>query len=175
MGTGLSGLVEVVVVSGWALSVVAAISPAGAKACVVRAVVWSAERAVAGVAAVPSTGARRAANRVSVRVIVVSCRRGVRLWKNAWAEFVPFLSFDVAIRTVICSTNAIECVNARIRKAVRARVPFPTEAAAVKCVSMAPMSLDPTGKGRKRWTMRWKAPLDAFQTAFEGRLTPADN
>jgi putative transposase len=35
------------------------------------------------------------------------------------------------------------------------------------------MSLDPTGAGRRRWTMRWKAPLNAFQIAFEGRLTPA--
>ncbi|MBB4752615.1 hypothetical protein BJ964_006776 [Actinoplanes lobatus] len=35
------------------------------------------------------------------------------------------------------------------------------------------MSLDPTGAGRRRWTMRWKAPLNAFQTAFEGRLDPA--
>lgn len=35
--------------------------------------------------------------------------------------------------------------------------------------------IDPTGKGRKRWTMRWKAPLNAFQIAFEGRLTPANN
>ncbi|GAA2774566.1 hypothetical protein GCM10010521_61170 [Streptomyces rameus] len=34
---------------------------------------------------------------------------------------------------------------------------------------------DPTGKGRKRWTMRWKAPLNAFQIAFEGRLTPSNN
>jgi transposase-like protein len=99
----------------------------------------------------------------------------IRLWENAWAEFVPFLSFDVEIRTVICSTNAIESVNARIRKAVRARGHFPTEAAALKCVYMALMSLDPTGKGRKRWTMRWKAPLNAFQIAFEGRLTPANN
>jgi putative transposase len=98
-----------------------------------------------------------------------------RLWENAWAEFVPFLSFDVEIRTVICSTNAIESVNARIRKAVRARGHFPTEAAALKCVYLALMSLDPTGKGRKRWTMRWKAPLNAFQIAFEGRLTPANN
>jgi putative transposase len=37
---------------------------------------------------------------------------------------------------------------------------------------MALMSLYPTGKGRRRWTMRWKAPLNAFQIAFEGRLTP---
>lgn len=76
---------------------------------------------------------------------------------------------------VICSTNAIESVNARIRKAVRARGHFPNEAAALKCIYMALMSLDPTGKGRKRWTMRWKAPLNAFQIAFEGRLTPANN
>ena len=99
----------------------------------------------------------------------------IKLWENAWAEFVPFLSFDVEIRTVICSTNAIESVNARIRKAVRARGHFPTEAAALKCVYLALMSLDPTGKGRKRWTVRWKAPLNAFQIAFEGRLTPASN
>ncbi|BDT84498.1 IS256 family transposase [Nocardia cyriacigeorgica] len=96
----------------------------------------------------------------------------VKLWSDAWAEFVPFLAFDVEIRKVICSTNAIESVNARIRKAVRARGHFPNETAALKCVYMALMSLDPTGKGRKRWTMRWKAPLNAFQIAFEGRMTP---
>ncbi|GAB1331579.1 hypothetical protein ACE1SV_59180 [Streptomyces sennicomposti] len=42
----------------------------------------------------------------------------------------------------------------------------------MKCVYMALMSRDPTGKGRDRWTMCWKAPLNAFQIAFEGRLTP---
>ncbi len=97
----------------------------------------------------------------------------VKLWSDAWAEFVPFLAFDVEIRKVICSTNAIESVNARIRKAVRARGHFPNEQAALKCVYLALMSLDPTGAGRRRWTMRWKAPLNAFQIAFEGRLTPA--
>ncbi len=70
----------------------------------------------------------------------------VQLWSDAWAEFVPFLSFDVEIRKVICSTNAIGSVNARIRKAVRARGHFPNEAAALKCVSMALMSLVPTGR-----------------------------
>jgi putative transposase len=99
----------------------------------------------------------------------------VKLWSDAWAEFVPFLAFDVEIRKVICSTNAIESVNARIRKAVRARSHFPNEQAALKCVYLALMSLDPTGTGRRRWTMRWKAPLNAFQIAFEGRLTPAPN
>ncbi|WP_431676021.1 IS256 family transposase [Kitasatospora sp. KL5] len=95
----------------------------------------------------------------------------VRLWSNAWAEFVPFLQFDAEIRRVVCTTNAIESVNARIRKAVRARGHFPNEAAALKCVYMAVMSLDPTGTGRKRWTMRWKPALQAFDIAFDGRLS----
>jgi len=99
----------------------------------------------------------------------------VRLWENSWAEFVPFLQFDPEIRRVVCSTNAIESVNARIRKAVRARGHFPNEQAALKCVYMAVMSLDPTGKGQKRWITRWKPALNAFEIAFEGRLTAARN
>lgn len=95
----------------------------------------------------------------------------VRLWENAWAEFVPFLQFDAEIRRIVCTTNAIESVNARIRKAVRARGHFPNEQAALKCVYMAVMSLDPTGQGRKRWTMRWKPALQAFDIAFDGRLS----
>jgi putative transposase len=99
----------------------------------------------------------------------------VRLWENAWAEFVPFLAFDAEIRKVVCSTNAIESVNARIRRAVRARGHFPNEQAALKCVYLAVMALDPTGVGRRRWTMRWKPALNAFDLAFEGRLTAGRN
>ncbi len=95
----------------------------------------------------------------------------IRLWENAWAEFVPFLTFDTEIRKVVCSTNAIESVNARIRRAVRARGHFPNEAAALKCVYLAVMSLDPTGQGRRPWTMRWKPALNAFDMTFEGRLS----
>ena len=95
----------------------------------------------------------------------------IRLWENAWAEFVPFLAFDREIRTVICTTNAIESINARLRRAVNARGHFPTEQAALKCLYLAIMSLDPTGKGRKRWTNRWKAALNAFDITFDGRLS----
>jgi putative transposase len=56
---------------------------------------------------------------------------------------VPFLAFDPEIRPVICSANAIESVNARIRRAVKARGHFPNEQAA----------------------------LNAFEVAFDGRLT----
>jgi putative transposase len=94
-----------------------------------------------------------------------------RLWENAWAEFVPFLAFDREIRKVICTTNAIESLNSRYRRAVNARGHFPTEQAALKCLYLTTMSLDPTGRGRQRWTNRWKAALNAFEIAFDGRLS----
>src|SRR5918997_3336570 len=95
----------------------------------------------------------------------------VRLWENAWAEFTPFLAFDPAIRTVIATTNAIESLNARFRRAVRARGHFPNETAALKCLYLTVVNLDPTGRGRRRWTNRWKAALNAFEIAFDGRLS----
>jgi putative transposase len=97
----------------------------------------------------------------------------VKLWESAWAEFVPFLGFDPEVRAVIYTTNAIESINARIRKAVKARGHFPTETAALKCVYLAVMSLDPTGRGRQRWTNRWKPALNAFTIAFPGRIVQA--
>ena len=45
----------------------------------------------------------------------------IRLWDNAWEEFTPFLDYDVEIRRILFSTNAIESLNARYRRAVRAR------------------------------------------------------
>ncbi len=95
----------------------------------------------------------------------------IRLWENAWAEFVPFLRFDTSIRAVVCTTNSIESINARIRRAVNARGHFPTEQAALKCVYLAIMSLDPKGTGQKRWSNRWKAALNAFEITFNGRLS----
>jgi putative transposase len=98
----------------------------------------------------------------------------IRLWENAWEEFIPFLDYDLEIRTVICSTNAIESLNARYRRAVRARGHFPTEQAALKCLYLVTRSLDPTGRGRARWTMRWKPALNAFAITFADRWPAAE-
>ncbi|AIJ23218.1 transposase, Mutator family [Amycolatopsis methanolica 239] len=98
----------------------------------------------------------------------------VRLWRNAWTEFVPFLDYDVEIRKMICSTNAIESLNARYRRAVRARGHFPTEQAALKCLYLVTRSLDPTGTGRARWTMRWKPVPNAFAITFGDRWPDAE-
>ena len=86
---------------------------------------------------------------------------------------MPFLQFDTSIRSVVCTTNAVESINARIRRAVNARGHFPTDAAALKCVYLAIVSLDPTGRGRKRWSNRWKEALNAFDITFDGRLSAA--
>ncbi len=98
----------------------------------------------------------------------------IRLWANAWEEFIPFLDYHVEIRQVLCSTNAIESLNARYRRAVRARGHFPTELAALKCLYLVTRSLDPTGVGRQRWTMRWKPALNAFAITFADRFPAAE-
>jgi putative transposase len=98
----------------------------------------------------------------------------IRLWESAWAEFIPFLDYDLEIRKVICSTNAIESLNARYRRAVKARGHFPTEQAALKCLYLVTRSLDPTGTGKTRWAMRWKPALNAFAITFSDRWPAAE-
>lgn len=92
-----------------------------------------------------------------------------RLWMDAWERFIPFLDYDVEIRRVICTTNAIESLNARFKRSIRARGHFPDEQAALKCMYLTVRSLDPTGKGRIRWSARWKPALNAFAITFADR------
>ncbi|SRR6266568_4080764 len=98
----------------------------------------------------------------------------IRLWENAWDEFIPFLDYDVEIRAVLCSTNAIESLNARYRRAVKARGHFPTEQAALKCLYLVTRSLDPTGRGQVRWATRWKPAINAFAITFGDRFPAAE-
>ena len=99
----------------------------------------------------------------------------IRLWRNAWDEFIPFLDYDLEIRKVLCSTNAIESLNARYRRAVKARGHFPTEQAAMKCLYLVTRSLDPKGTGQTRWAVRWKPALNAFAITFADRMPTKDN
>jgi hypothetical protein len=45
----------------------------------------------------------------------------------------------------------------------------------MKCLYLALMGLDPGGKGRGRWSNRWKAALNAFDITFDGRLSAGRN
>ncbi len=56
---------------------------------------------------------------------------------------------------LICTTNAIESLNARFGRSAKARDRFPAEQAALKRLYLAVISLDPTGRGRHRWSNRW--------------------
>jgi len=71
-------------------------------------------------------------------------------------------------------TNAIESINARYRRAVKARGHFPTEQAALQRLYLVTRSLDPTGTGRTRWAMRWKPALNAFAITFGDRFPAAE-
>jgi putative transposase len=97
----------------------------------------------------------------------------IRLWENAWAEFVPFLRFDREIRTVICTTNAIESINARLRRAVNARGHFPTEQAALKCLYLAIMSLDRPGRAASAGPTGGKPPSTPSTSPSTDACPPA--
>ncbi|OIJ62867.1 hypothetical protein WN71_037075 [Streptomyces mangrovisoli] len=92
-------------------------------------------------------------------------------WERAWSELVPFLGLPDAIRQVVYTTNAIESLNARYRRAAQACGHFPNEQAALKRLYLATLALDPTGRGRQRWNNRWKSALNEFDVLFDGRLT----
>jgi transposase-like protein len=98
-----------------------------------------------------------------------------RLWRNAWEQFVPFLDYDIEIRRVLCSTNAIESMNARYRRAVDARGHFPTENAAMKTLYLVTRSLDPKGTGQQRWMVRWKPVLNVLAVVFTDRIPSSAN
>lgn len=70
-------------------------------------------------------------------------------------------------RRRIRTNNMIERLNREIRR--RTRGHFPDEQAALKCMYLTVRSLDPTGKGRIRWSARWKPALNAFAITFADR------
>jgi len=97
------------------------------------------------------------------------------LWRSAWDNFIPFLDLDIEIRHLLSSTNAIESLNARFRRAIDARGHFPNEQAALKVLYLTVRSLDPKGTGQQRWMMRWKPVLNVIGVSFRDRMPEADN
>jgi putative transposase len=61
----------------------------------------------------------------------------VTAWRAAWAQVVPFFAFPPDVRRVIYTTNALESVNAGIRKIIKTRGHFPSDDAALKLVWLA--------------------------------------
>ena len=56
----------------------------------------------------------------------------VQSWRRNWDHVVPFFAFPESVRRIIYTTNAIEALNSKIRRAVRTRGHFPNDDAAMK-------------------------------------------
>jgi transposase-like protein len=61
----------------------------------------------------------------------------VAAWRRAWDRVIPFFAFPPSIRRVIYTTNAIESINARLRKIIKTRGHFPSDDAASKLIWLA--------------------------------------
>ena len=117
----------------------------------------------------------------------------VMTWQNAWERFIPFLAFGPALRKVIYTTNSIESLNYQLRKIIKNRGHFPNDAAAIKLIWLAIMTIEdkrarqrakeadrPKGQPRKApnrliegaVTQGWKAALSELALVYPDRINP---
>ncbi len=94
----------------------------------------------------------------------------IRLWENAWPEFVPFLAFDREIRAIICTTRSSPSTRGSAARSRPAATSPPSKPPSSTSTSPSSASTPPA-EGRKRWSNRWKAALNAFDITFEGLST----
>jgi putative transposase len=98
------------------------------------------------------------------------CPAMVKTWEDAWGEFIPFLDFPVELRRLVYTTNSIESLNARFRKAARHRAHFPTEQSALKVLYLVAIERrknrsNPTGQ-----IAGWKSILNALTIHYGDRI-----
>jgi len=91
-------------------------------------------------------------------------------WRRNWPEVVPFFAFPDDVRRIIYTTNAIESLNAKLRRAVRSRGHFPTDEAALKLLFLV------LNLAAKEWKMpprEWAMAKAQLAILFEDRFTSA--
>ena len=74
----------------------------------------------------------------------------VASWRRAWDKVIPFFAFPPAVRKVVYTTNAIESINARLRKIIKTRGHFPSDDAASKLIWLALRNITAAGAARPR-------------------------
>lgn len=89
-------------------------------------------------------------------------------WRRNWDKVIPFFALPAHIRRVIYTTNAIESVNARLRKIIKTRGHFPSDDAASKLIWLALRNIT-TGWGRA--SRDWKEAMNQFAILYEDRFT----
>jgi putative transposase len=91
-------------------------------------------------------------------------------WRRAWNEVIPFYAFPAEVRRILYTTNAIEALNSKLRRAVRARGHFPTDEAAMKLLFLV------LNRSEKEWKMpprEWAMAKAQFAVLFGERFTRA--
>ena len=91
-------------------------------------------------------------------------------WRRAWSHVIPFFAFPPQIRRVIYTTNAIESINARLRKIIKTRGHFPSDDAAAKLIWLALRNIT-ADWGRA--APSWKEAMNQFAILYEERFTQA--
>ena len=90
-----------------------------------------------------------------------------RIWRAHWTNLTPFFDYPPEIRKVIYTTNAVESINAQLRKVTKHRGAFPTPDSVRKVLYLAIM------KASQRWTRPisdWASALNHLSIVFEGRI-----
>ena len=91
-------------------------------------------------------------------------------WRRAWAEVIPFFAFPDEVRRIVYTTNAIEALNAKLRRAIRARGHFPSDEAATKLLYLI------LNRSEKEWKMpprEWSMAKAQFAVIFGERFIKA--
>lgn len=95
-----------------------------------------------------------------------------KAWRRAWQEVIPFFAFPREVRRILYTTNAIEALNSKLRRAVRARGHFPNDEAALKLLFLV------LNRAEKEWKMparEWTAAKAQMAVLFGERFTKAMN
>jgi putative transposase len=92
-------------------------------------------------------------------------------WRRAWDRVIPFFTFPPEVRKVIYTTNAIESVNARLRKIIKTRGHFPSDDAATKLIWLALRNIT-ADWGRA--ANNWKTAMNQFAVLYADRFTRPD-
>jgi putative transposase len=88
-------------------------------------------------------------------------------WRRNWDHVVPFFAFPEAVRRIVYTTNAIEALNSKLRRAVRTRGHFPNDDAAMKLLYLV---LNRAAQDWKRPPREWLEAKTQFAVVFGERF-----
>lgn len=132
--------------------------------------------------------ARAALEEFAESELGVKYPQSVKVWRDAWERFVPFLQFPPMARKVIYMTNSIESMNNELRKATRNRVQFSHDDSAIKTLWLMICNIEDKRAAKRakqgakvaasigrliegRKVTNWKQAINQMAVAYPDRFT----